>query len=74
MGYWLAVIAGVALVVVILAVVAAVAATAFGGASGHAAGNGGSFSVAGAVKWRCCQCIFSTGAGGTAGVGTNRIL
>ena len=57
----------------VVAVVAAVAAAAFGGVSGHAAGNGGS-SGAGAIKWCCCQCISSTGAGGAAGVGTDVVL
>ena len=87
MGCWLAVVAavsvvavvaGVALVAVVVAavvaVVAAVAAAAFGGASGHAAGNGVSSSGAGAIKWCCCQCISGTGAGGAAGVGTVVVL
>ena len=68
-----AVVAGVALVAVVVAVVAAVAAAAFGGASGHAAGNGVS-SGAGAKKWCCCECISATGAGGAAGVGTDVVV
>ena len=45
-----------------------------GGACGHAAGNGVSSSGAGAIKWRCCQCISATGAGGAAGGGTAVVL
>ena len=63
-GCWLAVVAAVAVVAVVagvalVAVVVAVAAAAFGGASGHAAGNGVS-SGAGAKKWCCCECISAT--------------
>ena len=63
-GWWLAVVVAVA----------AVAAAAFGGASGHAAGNGVSSSGAGAIRWCCCQYISATGAGGAAGVGTDVVL
>ena len=81
-GCWLAVVAAVAVVagvagvaLVAVAVVVVVVVAAFGGASGHAAGNGGSSSGAGA-KWCCCQCISatSTSAGGAAGVGTDVVL
>ncbi len=51
-----------------------VAAAAFGGASGHAAGNGVSSSAAGAIKWCSCQCISATAAGGAAGAGTDVAL
>lgn len=43
-------------VVAVVPAVAAVSAAAFGGASGRAAGNGVSFSGAGARKWCGRQC------------------
>ena len=60
------------LVLVVPALVAVVAA--FGGASGHAAGNRISSLALGHIKWYGCQCIFATGAGGAAGVGTDVAL
>ena len=62
------------LLLLLLLVFAAAAAVGFGGASVHAAGNGVSSSVAGAIKWYGCQCISATGAGGAARVGTDVVL